>query len=187
MKQLFFSLAIASFLSTSAQTTTTTEGFTAGYFINSSNEKMEGLIKESFKKGSVQFITANGTKKTYTPADINELTIDNNHFIAYMNDFYKVITTGKKSSLLQKVTNNSGRILYNGTEAFSATTTEGKPGDYYLRVKSINQVELVTNKNFEKVFAASCADCAALVSNIQSKQLDYASIEKAVEQYNSCN
>jgi len=187
MKHVFFLLAVASFLSTSAQTTTTAERFTSGYFINSSNEKLEGLIKESFKKGSIQFIAANGDKKSYTPADINEFSVDNNHFIAYMNDFYKVITSGKKGSLLQKVTNNSGRMLYNGTEAFSANTTEGKPGDYYLRLKSMNQIELVTIKNFEKIFSASCADCITLVLNIQSKQLDYSSIEKAVEQYNNCN
>jgi hypothetical protein len=187
MKKLMLSLAVTISLTASAQTSTTPEGFTGGYFINSSNEKTEGFIKESFKKGTIVFINTDGAKKNYSPADINEFSIDNSHFIAYMNDFYKVITAGKKGTLLQKVTNNSGKMLYNGTEAFSATTTEGKPGDYYLRVKSINQVELVTNKNFEKVFAASCADCTALLSNIQSKQLDYASIEKAVEQYNNCN
>ena len=101
MKQLFFLLAVAGFLSTSAQTTTAAEGYSAGHFINSSNEKMDGQLKESFKKGTIQFIAADGNNKTYSPADINEFTIDNNHFIAYMNDFYKVITTGKKGSLLQ--------------------------------------------------------------------------------------
>jgi hypothetical protein len=186
MKQLLFLLAMAGFLSTSAQTTTAPEGYTAGYFINSSNEKSEGFIKESFKKGSIQFIGANGNKKNYTPAEINEVAIDANVYIAYMNDFYKVTTTGNKGSLLQKATNNSGKMLYNGNEAFAATTTEGKPGDYYIRVKTTNQVELVTKDNFQQVFTTACADCTALLTNIKAKQLDYTSIEKAMVQYNNC-
>jgi len=187
MKKLMLSLAVAISLAASAQTNSAPEGFVSGHFTNSSNEKSEGFIKEAFKKGTIVFINADGAKKNYSPADINEFTFNNTLFIAYMNDFYKVVTEGKKGTLLQKVTNNSGRMLYNGTEAFAATTTEGKPGDYYLRVKAGNQVELVTSKNFEKVFAASCADCTALLSSIQSKQLDYTSIEKAVQQYNNCN
>jgi hypothetical protein len=187
MKQLFLLLAIAGFLTTSAQTTAAPEGFTPGSFMNSSNEKSEGFIKESFKKGSIQFIAANGSKKSYTAAEINEFSIGTAVYVAYLNDFYKVTTTGNKGSLLQKVTNNAGKMLYNGTEAFAATTTEGKPGDYYIRVKHSNQVELVTKGNFQQVFEASCADCTALLANIKTKQLDYNSIEKAMEQYNNCN
>ena len=187
MKKLFLLLAVATTITASAQTILTPEGFASGYFINSSNEKTEGFIKESFKKGSIVFLAANGSKKNYTPADINEFAIGSNVYVAYMIDYYKVTATGNKGSLMQKVTNNSGKLIYNGNEAYAATTTEGKPGDYYLRIKATDKVALVTKQNFEKVFASFCADCTALQTNILAKQIDYNTIEKAVEQYNNCN
>ena len=187
MKKLFLLLVVAGAINASAQTNSAPEGYVNGYFITNSNDKSEGFIKESFKKGSIQFITTGGSKKSYTPAEINEFTIGTTVYIAYMNDFYKLVAGGNKGSLLQKVTNNSGKIIYNGSEGYEAPTTEGKPGDYYLRIKATNQFDLVTKDNFEKVLTTSCADCTALVANIQGKQLDYNSIEKAVEQYNNCN
>lgn len=187
MKKLFLLLAVTGTITASAQTNPAPDGFTSGYLINNGNEKSTGFIKETFKKGSVTFTTPGSGKKNYAPADINEFAIGNDVYIAYMNDFYKVTATGNKGSLLQKVTNNAGKLMYNGTEAYASSTTEGKPGDYYLRIKATDKVALVTKQNFEKVFASFCADCTALQTNIQDKQLDYTSIEKAVEQYNKCN
>lgn len=187
MKQLFLLLAVAGAITTSAQTNPAPEGYTSGYFINNSNEKLEGYIKESFKKGGFTFTTTSGNKKSYTPADIKEFTVGGKVYIAYMNDFYLVTASGNKGSLLQKVTNNSGKIIYNGTEAYAANTTDGKPGGYYLRIIATDKVALVTKQNFEKVFASFCADCTALQTKIQAKQVDYSTIEKAVEQYNNCN
>lgn len=187
MKKLLLLLAVAGTLNAAAQTNSVPEGFAAGYMINNSNEKLEGFVKESFKKGSIAFTTADGSKKNITPADINEFAIGPNVYIGYMNDFYKVTAAGAKGSLLQKVTNNSGKLIYIGTEAYTANTTEGKQGDYYLKIKATDKVTLVTKQNFEKVFASFCADCTALQTNIQAKQVDYTTIEKAVELYNNCN
>ncbi|MEO6721084.1 MAG: hypothetical protein ABIN67_11965 [Ferruginibacter sp.] len=187
MKKLFFLLAVVGTINATAQTNTVPDGFTAGYIINNSNEKLEGAIKESFRKGIISFADVAGAKKSYTPADITEFAIGTDVYVAYLNDFYKVGSTGKKSSLLQKVTNNSGKIAYNGAEAYTLTTTEGNPGDYYLKLKATNMVALVTKKNFESVFASFCADCTVLQTSIQGKQLDYNTITKAVEQYNDCN
>ncbi|MBC7888603.1 MAG: hypothetical protein H7Z13_12045 [Ferruginibacter sp.] len=187
MKKLFLLLAVAGAATASAQTTVAPDGFTTGYFVSAGNEKSEGFIKESFKKGSIAFTNADGSKKSFSPADINEFGIGATVYIAYMNDFYKVTASGNKGSLLQKVTNNSGKVLYNGTEAYAANTTEGKPGDYYLRIKAGDKVALVTKQNFEKVFASFCGDCTNLQTSIQGKQLDYTTIEKAVELYNDCN
>lgn len=186
MKKLIFMLAVLYSLTAVAQISTTPDGFAPGYFIDANNEKQEGFIKESFKKGSFLFIASNGTKKTYMPADINEFAIGVTVYTSCMNDFYKVMATGNKGSLLQKVTNNSGKILYNSNEAYVATTTEGKPGNYYLHIKATSQINLVTKDNFEKVFAASCGDCVALQTNIKEKQLDFMSIEKAVILFNNC-
>lgn len=187
MKKLFFLLAVAGTFTASAQNNLVPTGNNNGYFITNTNEKSEGLIKESFKKGTITVTTTNGSTKTFAPADITEFAIGTNVYIAFMNDFYKVTAAGNKGSLLQKVTNNSGKMLYNGTEAYTANTTKGKPGDYYLKINATDKVALVTSQNFEKVFASFCSDCTALLTNIQEKQLNYTSIEKAVEQYNNCN
>lgn len=187
MKKFLLLLFVAGSVTTSAQTNAAPEGFATGYLINSSNDKLEGFIKESFKKGTISFNAASGTNKSYSPADINEFTIGQDLYVAYMNDFYKVTAAGNKGSLLQKVTNNKGKMLYNGSDAYPATTTEGKIGDFYLKIKAAEKVALVTKQNFENVFASFCGDCTALQTSIQGKQLDYSSLEKAVEQYNNCN
>ena len=187
MKKLFLLLAVAGSFTVAAQNPTIPEGFGAGYVIDTHNEKLEGSLKENFRKGTVSFADAAGVKRTYTTADITEFTIGTDVYIVYLNDFYKVSSTGKKSSLLQKATNNKGKFIYNGADAYPLTTTEGDPGDYYLKIKATDQVALVTKKNFESVFASFCADCTVLQTNIQGKQLDYKNITKAVEQYNDCN
>jgi len=187
MKKFLLLFLVAGSIAASAQTNSTPDGFTTGYLINSSNDRLEGSIKESFKKGTISFNSTSGISKNYTPSEINEFAIGQDVYLAYMNDFYKVTSAGTKGSLLQKVTNNKGKMLYNGSDAYAATTTDGKIGDFYLKIKSTEKVALVTKQNFEKVFASFCGDCTALQANILAKQLDYSTLDKAVEQYNNCN
>ncbi len=186
MKKLVSLLAISCSLQVMAQNNTAPEGYSDGYFVTTSNQKSEVAIKPNFKKGSISVVDAAGSKKNYTPSDINAFALGNTAYIAYLYDFYKMVTPGNNVSLLQKVTDNSGKLVYNGAEAYAASTTEGKLGAYYLRIHASDKVVLVTKENFETVFASYCADCTTLVQQIRGHQLDYASIEKAVLLYNEC-
>ena len=78
-------------------------------------------------------------------------------------------------------------MLYNGAEVVSVSTAEGKAGDYYIQVSSDNKWIWVTQKNFETALSAAFADCAAVVADIKSRQIGFAQMAKAVEQYNSCH
>ncbi len=162
--------------------------FQKGSVLTVSNEKTEGSIRDLTKnKGSILFTSASGEKKTYTPGDILGFTLNGADYISYASDFYKVISNGSKAALYQRATDNSGKMLYNGAEAVSVTTAEGKSGDLYIQVKADGKFALVTAKNFDKVVPVLFAGCAAVVADVKAKQLDYTQLAKAVEKYNTSN
>ena len=110
MKKLLLCMAIIATVSVSAQPTPV-DGTSTGYIISNNNEKLEGTIKESFKKGNIVFTNSAGVKKTNTPAEITGFSNGEELYTAYLNDFYKIVSDGKKGSLLQKLTNNSGKLV----------------------------------------------------------------------------
>ncbi len=160
---------------------------TKGSLITASNEVLEGTIKDQLqKKGNILFTSTSGSKKLYSPADLSEFSINGTRYVSYANDFYKVITTGNKAILYIRVTDNSGKLLYNGAEMVTMSTAEGKSGDYYLQLKSDSKLNWIPKKNFNDVMAGLSKDCSSVVAGIQSGQFDYTQIVKLVEQYNSC-
>ncbi len=183
MKKVFTLITALLSLSTlvvSAQTET------KGTIVTSANEILEGSIKDQMqKKGTILFTNATGSKKLYSPSDISGFTINGVKYVSYANDFYKEVATGGKASLFIRVTDNSGKTIYNGAEPV-VLATEGKSGDYYLQVKTDSKFNLVTKKNFANVIGSVCADCLSVQSDIKSGQLSYAQITKVVEQYNNC-
>lgn len=187
MKKAIVSLLVILGFSMSNLQAQTPAGYEKGSIILADNSKQDGLIKESLNaKGTVSFMTSAGSKKTYTVAELNGFSYKNDIYIAYTNDFYKAITIGSKASLYQKQTNNAGKLLYNGSDAYTATTTEGNIGDYYIQINKSDDLLLVNAKNFSALLSKSFADCSAVVAEITAKQLDYAQLTKAVEKYNSC-
>lgn len=189
MKKMILSLALmVTALPFLAQSQVGFSGSQKGTIVTAANEKLEGTIKDQSKnKGTIVFISTQGEKKTYSPSELSGFTLNGSNYIAYAGDFYKAVVSGIKVSLYQRTTNNSGKIVYNGAEAISVTTAEGKVGDYYLQVKSGTGFTLITQKNFEGFISSTFADCAALLADIVTKQIDYTQIIKAVERYNSCN
>ncbi|TDO27103.1 hypothetical protein [Sediminibacterium goheungense] len=170
-----------SILSVSAQTEV------KAVIVTSSNETLEGTIKDQMqKKGNIVFISSAGAKKLFAPSDITGFTINGVKYVSYANDFYKEVSTGSKAGLFIRVTDNSGKTIYNGAEPVVLATAEGKAGDYYLQIKSDGKFNLVSKKNFTEVMSALCADCLAIQSGLKSGQLTYTQIDKLVEQYNSC-
>lgn len=184
MKKVFTFIIVLLGLSTlgvSAQTET------QGTIITSANETMEGLIKDQLqRKGNILFTSAAGAKKIFSPSDITSFVLNGVKYVSYANDFYKEVSTGKKASLFIRVTDNSGKTIYNGAEPVVLATAEGKAGDYYLQVKADNKFNLINKKNFVEVVSNLCADCVSVQSDIKSGQLNYTQITKVVEQYNSC-
>lgn len=158
-----------------------------GSVITASNEVLEGTIKDQLqKKGNILFTNASGNKKLYSPTELSEFSINGIRYVSYANDFYKVVTTGNKATLYVRVTDNSGKLLYNGAEMAAVSTAEGKSGDFYLQLKNDDKLNWLSKKNYNNVIMNVCADCSAVISNIKSGQFDYTQLTKLIEQYNSC-
>ncbi len=187
MKKAIFALLIVLAFSVNVTNAQIPDGFKKGSVVLANNSKMEGAIKEALtSKGTIVFVSASGSKKTYSVSELTSFEINGENYIAYANDFYKAAISGAKANLYQKQTNNSGKLIYNGADAYTATTTDGRIGDWYIQVKSSDDLLLVTAKNFETVVSTGFADCSAVLADLKSKQLDYAQLSKVVEKYNSC-
>ncbi|NCT93846.1 MAG: hypothetical protein GXC72_05455 [Chitinophagaceae bacterium] len=183
MKRFFATLIAATIISgVFAQ-----ENLPQGTLHTTTGEKIEGRIKDQLKtKGTILFYTADGSKKVVFPADVLGFTLGGVNYISYASDFYKEIVSGKKSGLFQRATDNSGKLLYNGAEAVTVTTAEGKSGDFYLRVSSRSTLDLVTKKNFSEVLGNVYKDCSALAAEVKAGQSGYEQLAKLVEKYNNC-
>ncbi len=161
-------------------------GFQKASITLANNQQLEGSIKEGgIIKGTVQFVGANGSKKNFSAAELNALTVNGDSFLALTNDFYKVQVNGK-ASLLQKQSDNSGKMLFNGSEATVASTTEGKIGEWYLLIAANGDLHLLGKKNFDIVLGTALADCPALMVDLKAKQISYEQLAQAVTKYNSC-
>jgi hypothetical protein len=161
-------------------------GFQKATITLANNETVEGYIKDGgIAKGTVQFVAASGSKKSYSAAELNALTVNGETYLALSNDFYKVLVNGK-ASLLQKQSDNSGKMIFNGSEASVATTTEGKIGEWYLLTASNGDLHLLGKKNFDAVLTNALTDCPAFLADLKAKTFAYDQLTQAVVKYNQC-
>ena len=163
-------------------------GFTAGYIITADGSRLEGFIKESFKgKAAIVFQPATGKKVTYGGNAVNEVNIAGVSYISYANDFFKVVSNGAKASLLQKVSDATGKVIYNGSEAAGISSgTEGRINDLFVRTTGQSVLTLVNKENLNKVAGILFADCPALLESAKAGQLQAAELESIVARYNAC-
>lgn len=186
MKKMIASLLFAavSFSSVEAQSGS---DFQKGAVLTATNETLDGSIRDqTAKKGTILFQSASGKKTVYSPAEISGYQLNGSSFVSYASDFYKVLVAPGKAGLYQRITDNSGKMLYNGAEVISVTTAEGKAGDYYIQLQADSKWIRVTQKDFEATAVAAFANCASVVSAIKNKQSDYTQLAKLVEQFNTC-
>jgi hypothetical protein len=161
-------------------------GFQKATITLANNQQVEGAIKDGgIAKGTVQFVAASGSKKNYSAAELNALTVNGESYLALSNDFYKVLVNGK-ASLLQKQSDNSGKMLFNGSEASVATTTEGKIGEWYLLNAATGDLHLLGKKNFDTVLGTALTDCPAFLADLKAKTFAYEQLTQAVTKYNQC-
>ncbi|HNJ95903.1 MAG TPA: hypothetical protein PLS65_14085, partial [Ferruginibacter sp.] len=84
---------------------------------------------------------------------------------------------------LQKASNASGSLSYNGAEAVVSAGTSGKIGDYF--VYAGNQLKLVNKKNLDEFIASDLAACAPAVEKAKSLNGDIARLQEAVDIFNN--
>lgn len=184
---VFFSLCLVLLANTNSLAQAPA-GFKTGYIILNDNTRKEGFVKENFKsKAAVIFQDADGKKITYSGNDIKEAGIDGTTYISYSSDFFKLVSSGAKASLFQKVTDASGQIIFNGSEAVGVSSgSEGAVKDFFIRTAKDSSLHLVTKKNFLTVVSTYCADCPAVTESAKNKTITYEKLEEVIQLYNQC-
>ncbi|MCA6439959.1 MAG: hypothetical protein ACRCSM_12055 [Sediminibacterium sp.] len=183
LKQKMFLVAILIGFFAQAQNSDFQQGTVTSY----SNETSSGAIKPMFKqRGVIIFQNGNAQKKQLSPNEISAFTLGTDQFSAYTNDFYKIVTKGEKASLLERVTDNGGKIYYNGSIPVNTPSLEGKIGDFYILKNGASAPVLISGNGFQKNAAATFGDCPSLGSALTVKTADEALLKNLVNQYNNC-
>lgn len=168
-----------------AQSNTVAE-FQNGSIFGFNGEKTAGTIKFVLKqRGAIIFSNASGSKKQLTPNEIQGFEVHNEQYTNYAGDFYKVIVAGPKLNLLQKVTDNSGKIFYNGNQAISNASTVGKIGDLYLQPIGGEAFWHVTDQNYSTVAELAFAKYSKVLAEVKEKQVTYAQLAETVTKANT--
>ena len=179
MKQIFkgslLLLAIFSFKQNSVGQVNTS------YIITSKNERIESVIK--LEKGKLT--SENGKTKTYAPDEVKSFTIEGVNYISYTNDFYKETISGPKAALYQKVSNNSAQKIYNGAEVIGfVQTTDGKIGDYYVRLANESRLDYINKKNFRNYFGKLFNNNDSVAVKLKNEEIGYDQVRELVTLYN---
>ncbi len=186
MKKTAFSFVIALFFAITVFAQTNTTDFLPGSFTSFSNEKTVGTVKQQFKqRGLIVFAASNGKKTPYTPNEIQGFEINGEQYISYSGDFYKVMVTGAKLNLLQKVTDNNGKIYYNGSQPITTVAVTGKINDYYLQQIASDGFYHITAENYRTVAEQVFANNATILAAIKSNQTDYSKLAESVTKINA--
>ena len=173
------------FTTTQAQTETH-RGFKKGTLTLVDNSTIFGNIKNNIRSSaSVAFLSEEGgKKKNYDGTDLISAEIDGTKFICINGDFFKVISNGGLS-FLQKASDASNKVTYNGSEAVFSSGTEGKPDDYFIYDSRKKELKKVSKKNFDEVTAVAFAGNTAAIDKAKSVNGDIAQLKEAVDIYNS--
>lgn len=191
MKQIISSLLLASIallFHSSASYAQAPAGFKAGYIVGADGVRIDGFIKESFKsKASLVFQSGDGKKTNYSGNEINEVGIEGVKYSSLLSDFFKVISSGNKVTLYQKVSDASGKVIYSGSDVVGINPgTEGSIGDHFIKIKGADKWILVNKKNFDAVVSTNFSTCSSLLESLKTKAISYQEIEKTVQAYNDC-
>ena len=174
------------FLETEAQTDIP-KGFTNGSIVLTDGSSHSGLVKDNIRKNaSIAFITGAEKKKGYDGTELLSTEIEGTKFLCIKGDFFKVLCEGELS-FLQKSSDASGKVTYNGSEAILSSGTDGKPNDYFIYNSNDKQLKLVSKKNVQELAATSFADCTAAIDKAKTINGDLSQIRGAVEEYNNRN
>ncbi len=184
IKNLFFSLAMCfSFVGIQAQ-----NNIPAGYVKSTihlfDGTQLSGYVKDNIKKSaSIYFIEEAGSqKKQYEGSEIKELTIGEVNYLCVSGDFFKIISTGKLN-FVQKQSNASDKVSYNGTEAIFNNGTEGSIGDYF--VYSNKKLTRLSKKTVGAFISTDLASCTEAVERAKTINGDMAKLQQPIEIFNN--
>ncbi len=159
------------------------KGFSKGNLILADNSTVSGYIKDNIKRDAAVILFKEGKEKNYNGSDLISVETGAGKFICIHGDFFKVVCSGELS-FLQKASDASSTPSFNGTEAMFNNGTEGKPGDYFIYDNRINNLKILSKKNFDDVIARAFEGYGPAIEKAKTAQGDIAMLKEAVEIYN---
>ena len=175
------------FLQVNAQTEIP-KGFKKGSIVLADNSSLSGYVKDNIRHNASVILAneAGGKKKSYNGSELTSAEIEGTKFLCINGDFFRIISQGELN-FLQKSSDASGKLYYNGNEAFVSSGTEGKPDDYFIYSNSNKELKLISKKNFDEVVAKTFAGNAAAIDKAKAANGDVAQLKDAVDVYNNRN
>lgn len=175
------------FLQANAQTEIP-KGYKKGTIVLADNSSQSGYIKDNIRSNaSVTLVNeTGGNKKSYNGSELISAEIEGAKYFCIHGDFFRVISQGELN-FLQKSSDASGKVSYNGNEAIFSNGTEGKPNDYFIYNNKNKELKLVSKKNFDEVVAKTFAGNSAAIDKAKTANGDVAQLKDAVEVYNNSN
>ncbi len=163
------------------------KGFTNGSIVLFDGSSHAGLIKDNIRKhASVTFIMEAEKENNYDGTQLLAAEIEGTKYVCIKGDFFKVLCEGELS-FLQKSSDASGKVTYNGSEAILSSGTDGKINDYFIYNSNDKQLKLVSKKNVQEIAATNFADCTAAIDKAKTINGDLSQFRGAVEEYNNRN
>ena len=161
-------------------------GFKKGTVILFDSAVLSGYVKDNTGSSASVWFMASATdkKKNYSGSDLMAAEIDGVSFLCINGDFFKVLCKGELS-FLQKASDASGKVSYNGATAIFSNGTEGRPGDYFIYATAAKSLQLVSKKNMSEVAATSFNGCTAAIEKVKTANGDIAQVKDAVTLYNN--
>lgn len=161
-KALMLALAFLSFGPAKSQSVP--DGYVKGNILLADGSSVPGLVKENFRKSaSINFIKeGSDKKKVYDGNAISAVTIGNVKYISINGDFFKTLCEDKLF-LVQKASDATGKLVYNGADAVPSPGTAGKPGDYFTYNNTSGQLELIEAQKLTEVVNTSFPACKGMV------------------------
>jgi len=158
IKILSLAAILFSFVNANAQTNVPA-GYVKGSLVLANGSTVTGFVKENIRKSaSVSFIeSTGGKKKTYDGSQLSGVEINGMKYTCVGGDFFKKICENKMA-LLQKASDASGKLVYNGSDAVVSSGTEGKPGDYFT-LDGAKKLTLVSAASINEVVSANFPSC----------------------------
>lgn len=188
MKQRIGFFLVISLLTVQMAGAQAPSGYTAGYIIGPDQVKLEGFVKEKFKsKATVEFQSTAGKKTSYAASDLQEVGIAGDRFITYKDDFFKQISSGTRVAVFQKVSDASGKVIYNGSQAVGVSAgTDGAVSDYFFRKSGDTGLAWISRKNLGQTLAVFFADCSTLADQVKNDTPGYTTVPDLAARYNQC-
>jgi hypothetical protein len=161
------------------------DGFKKGTVVMADGNSVPGFIRDNMRsEASIIFLPdAGGKKKTYNASQLNSIEIEGVKFLCISGDFFKVLSEGDLN-FLQKSSDVSGKVFYNGNEPMVFSGTEGKPGDYFMYSSISKHLKLISKKNFDEIISSSFENNTAAIDKAKTVKDDIARLKEAVDIYN---